>query len=169
MKTDKVYIYQIVEQSRDALLAGFRLALSERLHEDENEFALALQLKLWVNTLMNQQPRVANKIILNKPLTLSFAFDPDDPTLPIGLCTKIGKQFSLYVKPQYRRLGIGSALLGLMRGLYADRNCYACEGIPESIDFFIKNRMSHYTVTKNKFSVFEHYRLKKQVVMTEKC
>ncbi len=46
MKTDKVYIYQIVEQSRDALLAGFRLALSEKLHEDENEFALALQLRL---------------------------------------------------------------------------------------------------------------------------
>ena len=161
MKTDKVYIYQIVEQSRDALLAGFRLALSEKLHEDENEFALALQLKLWVNTLMNQQPRVANKIILNKPLTLSFAFDPDDTTKPIGLCTKIGNQFSLYVKPQFRRKGIGSALLELMRGHYDDTKCYAVEGIPESIPFFVKNRLSHHHHNGKKFSIFEHYRLRK--------
>lgn len=161
MKTDKVYIYQIVEQSRDALLAGFRLALSERLHEDENEFALALQLKLWVNTLMNQQPRVANKIILNKPLTLSFAFDPDDTTKPIGLCTKIGNQFSLYVKPQFRRKGIGSALLELMRGHYDDTKAYAVEGIPESIAFFVKNRLSHHHHDDKKFSIFEHYRLRK--------
>lgn len=161
MKTDKVYIYQIVEQSRDALLAGFRLALSEKLHEDENEFALALQLKLWVNTLMNQQPRVANKIILNKPLTLSFAFDPDDTTKPIGLCTKIGNQFSLYVKPQFRRIGIGSALLELMRGHYGDTKAYAVEGIPESIAFFVKNRLSHHNHDDKKFSIFEHYRLRK--------
>ena len=161
MKTDKVYIYQIVEQSRDALLAGFRLALSEKLHEDENEFALALQLKLWVNTLMNQQPRVANKIILNKPLTLSFAFDPDDTTKPIGLCTKIGNQFSLYVKPQFRRIGIGSALLELMRGHYDDTKAYAVEGIPESIAFFVKNRLSHHNHDDKKFSIFEHYRLRK--------
>ena len=161
MKTDKVYIYQIVEQSRDALLAGFRLALSEKLHEDENEFALALQLKLWVNTLMNQQPRVANKIILNKPFTLSFAFDPDDTTKPIGLCTKIGNQFSLYVKPQFRRIGIGSALLELMRGHYDDTKCYAVEGIPESIPFFVKNRLSHHHHNGKKFSIFEHYRLRK--------
>ncbi len=161
MKTDKVYIYQIVEQSRDALLAGFRLALSEKLHEDENEFALALQLKLWVNTLMNQQPRVANKIILNKPLTLSFAFDPDDTTKPIGLCTKIGNQFSLYVKPQFRRIGIGSALLELMRGHYGDTKAYAVEGIPESIAFFVKNRLSHHHHDDKKFSIFEHYRLRK--------
>ena len=161
MKTDKVYIYQIVEQSRDALLAGFRLALSEKLHEDENEFALALQLKLWVNTLMNQQPRVANKIILNKPLTLSFAFDPDDTTKPIGLCTKIGNQFSLYVKPQFRRIGIGSALLELMRGHYDDTKAYAVEGIPESIPFFVKNRLSHHHDNGKKFSIFEHFRLRK--------
>ena len=161
MKTDKVYIYQIVEQSRDALLAGFRLALSEKLHEDENEFALALQLKLWVNTLMNQQPRVANKIILNKPLTLSFAFDPDDTTKPIGLCAKMGKQFSLYVKPQFRRKGIGSALLELMRGHYDDTKAYAVEGIPESIPFFVKNRLSHHHHNGKKFSIFEHYRLRK--------
>lgn len=161
MKTDKVYIYQIVEQSRDALLAGFRLALSERLHEDENEFTLALHLKLWVNTLMNQQPRVANKIILNKSLTLSFAFDPDDTTKPIGLCTKVGNQFSLYVKPQFRRKGIGSALLELMRGHYGDTKCYAVEGIPESIAFFVKNRLSHHHYGDKKFSIFEHYRLRK--------
>lgn len=161
MKTDKVYIYQIVEQSRDALLAGFRLALSEKLHEDENEFALALQLRLWVITLMNQQPRAANKIILNKPLTLSFAFDPDDTTKPIGLCTKIGNQFSLYVKPQFRRKGIGSALLELMRGHYGDTKCYAVEGIPESIPFFVKNHLSHHHHNGKKFSIFEHYRLRK--------
>lgn len=161
MKTDKVYIYQIAEQSRDALLAGFRLALSERLHEDENEFALALQLRLWVITLMNQHPRAANKIILNKPLTLCFAFDPDDTTKPIGLCTKIGNQFSLYVKPQFRRIGIGSALLELMRGHYGDPKCYAVEGIPESIPFFVKNRLSHHHHNGKKFSIFEHYRLRK--------
>ena len=161
MKTDKVYIYQIVEQSRDALLAGFRLALSEKLHEDENEFTLALQLRLWVITLMNQHPRAANKIILNKPLTLSFAFDPDDTTKPIGLCTKIGNQFSLYVKPQFRRKGIGSALLELMRGHYDDTKCYAVEGIPESIPFFVKNRLSHHHHNGKKFSIFEHYRLRK--------
>lgn len=169
MDTDKVFIYRAVEQTKEGLLAAFRLALKEKLHEQDADFQLATEMRSWVKLLMSTKGDAIATRAKSKPIAISFAFDTEDSTKPIGLCMKIGNQFSFYVKPQYRRLGIGSALLELMRGLYGDSRGYAVEGIPESIAFFKKNSLTHQNHTEKKFSIFQHYRLKKLVVMTENC
>lgn len=161
MNTKTVYIYKNVDQNKQALIDAFNLALEEELHESPAEYVLVFQMLNWVSALSKPKTPRADKLIKEKSLAIGFAFHPKNPTKPIGLCAKMGKQFSLYVKPQFRRKGIGSALLELMRGHYGDAKCYAAEGIPESIPFFVKNRLSHHHHNGKKFSIFEHYRLRK--------
>jgi GNAT superfamily N-acetyltransferase len=155
-----MYFYKEINQTNKDLIDAFTLALELQLHEKDG-FALRGIMLECIEDLILDIPSPA-KAKINKSIAIAFAFEDKDNTQPIGLCVKIGKQFCIYIKPEHRRKGIGSALLSLMRKLYGDTKCFGVEGIENSCCFFIKNRLSHESHTEKKFVIFEHFRLNKK-------
>lgn len=159
MQRRPTFVYKVSAVDRASILAAVTLAIDNCLYVDEPDFSLKAHLHEWVEDLSSITDDEYSQRSGNLKALISFAFDPDSqPSKPIGLCLKTGNQFTFYVKPNYRRLNIGSALLQLMRGLYGDRKAVAFEGIQGSIEFFNKNRLSHNHACGKRLTIFEHFR-----------
>lgn len=159
MQNKLLFVFKAVPMDRQATLQAVETALNACLYVDDPEFSLKIYYSEWIEDLQSTTDREYQRRKSKDKITLALAIDPESPSKdPVGVCIKTRNQFSLFVKPSYRRLGIGSSLLELMRRLYGDRKALAFEGNEASVPFFKKNLLTHITYKDARMSIFSHYR-----------
>lgn len=122
------------------------------ISETKNKIREALSYKLFVSGFFMKEWFLAslslrsNKKCLGRPFTLvTIAYYDNDP---IGVCFIYGCIISIYVKPFWRKCGIGTNLIKCLLAKYPIQGTFiAGKGITGSEKFYAKNKLPAYNLS----------------------